>query len=116
MKMKMWHVIRWGGVRVALQGPSRSDPLSKTSKWVKERPGLAPGVEENLLVDHASREVTEGGSSNVFVRGSGGTWHTAGDGVLMGTVRGVTIDAIENVQAAWELSGILLFGFFLFLK
>jgi hypothetical protein len=92
---------RWGGVTAALLGPARQAAAAKASSWVKQRPALAPGTEENLLVDPATGAVTEGASSNVFVCVAGGEWRTAAEGVLMGTVRGLVIEAIANLARDW---------------
>ena len=74
---------------VELHGSPRHNAAAKDSEWVRTRTALEAGkaadVEEILLADAEGR-VLEGTQTNFFAVEDGAV-HTAGDGVLFGTVR-----------------------------
>ena len=86
-------------IRCEVAGAPRANAAAKDSRWVAERRGMeearGAGVEEVLLADAAGR-VLEGTQTNFFAI-QGGTVHTAGEGVLMGTVRDVVLRACADM-------------------
>ncbi|EFN53257.1 hypothetical protein CHLNCDRAFT_137177 [Chlorella variabilis] len=80
-------------VRVVMRGAPRHNAEAKDSEWVRQRRGLLhglpPGVEEVLLVGEGGA-LLEGLSSNFFAVARGAV-HTAGEGILAGTVREVVL-------------------------
>ena len=75
-----------GPVRVEIRGAPRANAAAKDSEWVTERKKLAKPDDVNELVLEASGALYEGLSSNFFAL-MDGTLYTAGDHVLMGSVR-----------------------------
>ncbi|GAB4821805.1 hypothetical protein N2152v2_008851 [Parachlorella kessleri] len=85
-------------VKAQVRGAPRSNALAKDSEWVRQRKALEAGkpadVNEVLLADPSGR-VLEGSTSNFFAV-VGGVVHTAGEGVLEGTVRAVALDVARR--------------------
>ncbi|KAI3436073.1 hypothetical protein D9Q98_002131 [Chlorella vulgaris] len=81
-------------VRVVMRGAPRQNAEAKDSEWVRQRKCLQEGLpqptEEVLLVG-ADGSIYEGLSSNFFALCADGKLHTAGDGILAGTVREVAL-------------------------
>lgn len=85
-------------VKIQVMGAPRNNALAKDSGWVADRQGLwaarAADVHEIVLCGEDG-SLFEGLSSNFFVimRDESGTpvVHTAGEGVLLGTVRGLAL-------------------------
>lgn len=75
-----------GPVRVEIRGAPRANAAAKDSEWVTERKKLAKPEDVNELVLEANGALYEGLSSNFFTL-MDGTLYTAGDNVLMGSVR-----------------------------
>jgi branched-subunit amino acid aminotransferase/4-amino-4-deoxychorismate lyase len=75
-----------GPVRVEIRGAPRANAAAKDSEWVTERKKLSKPEDVNELVLEANGALYEGLSSNFFTL-MDGTLHTAGDNVLMGSVR-----------------------------
>lgn len=68
--------------------------IIKDSKYVSDRPSVPAGYNEVLLTDDDGF-LMEGTSSNLFIIGPDGTYHTAEQGVLAGTVRTCVLKVIR---------------------
>jgi len=83
-----------------VRGAPRSNAEAKDSEWVRQRQGLVASkpqdVNELLLAD-ADGTILEGLSSNFFVI-MGGALHTAGEGILPGTVRDLALQVRRIVE------------------
>ena len=76
-----------------IRGAPRSNAEAKDSEWVRQRQGLMaskPQDVNELLLAGADGTILEGLSSNFFVV-MDGALHTAGEGILPGTVRDLTL-------------------------
>ena len=89
-------------VRVEARGAPRANAEAKASSWVAERAPLealmrqsAVGEVNELLLATESGEVLEGSQTNFFAVIDGAV-HTAGDGVLAGTVRRLLLEVCER--------------------
>eukprot|EP00898_Chlorokybus_atmophyticus_P008313 jgi/Chlat1/8483/Chrsp80S07930 len=85
-------------VRVEVRGAPRVNAAAKDSEWVRERQDLekakALGVNEVCLVgDDGS--VMEGLTSNFYVVMNGAV-HTAGEGILLGSVRKIVLEVCKR--------------------
>ena len=60
---------------------------------------MQSGAEEILLLSEQDRDsILEGYSSNFFALYTDGTFHTSGDGVLGGSIRGLLIRTLETIH------------------
>jgi branched-subunit amino acid aminotransferase/4-amino-4-deoxychorismate lyase len=75
-----------GPVKVEIRGGPRTNAAAKDSDWVTERKQLNKPEDVNELVLEANGALYEGLSSNFFAL-MDGTLYTAGDNVLLGSVR-----------------------------
>ena len=89
-------------VRVEVRGAPRSNAMAKDSTWVTERAPLealmrdsAVGSVNELLLATESGDLLEGSQTNFFALVDGAV-HTAGDGVLEGTVRRLLLEVCER--------------------
>eukprot|EP00668_Euglena_longa_P000700 GGOE01000847.1.p1 GENE.GGOE01000847.1~~GGOE01000847.1.p1 ORF type:complete len:348 (+),score=55.58 GGOE01000847.1:102-1046(+) len=86
-------------IRVDIRGSPRGNAKAKDTQWVKDRKALeammGPDVNEVLLMDEDGF-VLEGTQTNFFAV-VGGAVHTAGDGVLEGSIRKMVLE--ECAQA-----------------
>lgn len=94
------------GARLGLApaGLARNEPLIKFTEWVERRAACQasdPGAYEYLLLD-AERRVLEGTSSNFYAL-RGNTIVTAGDGVLEGITRQITLELAREHGLLVEL-------------
>jgi len=93
-------------IMVEVRGAPRVNPLAKDSEWVRARDPLlqlkAPNCEEIILAGEDG-SLLEGASTN-FYAVVGDTLYTAGEGVLMGTVRKLVLEvcAREGVPVVLE--------------
>lgn len=85
-------------VKVEVRGAPRSNAAAKDSAWVSERAPLEalmrPDFNELLLVT-ADGALLEGSQTNFFALVDGAL-HTAGEGVLAGTVRRLLLEVCER--------------------
>lgn len=85
-------------VRVEVRGAPRANALAKDSAWVAERAPLEalmrPDMNELLLASDAG-ELLEGSQTNFYAIIDGAV-HTAGEGVLAGTVRRLLLEVCER--------------------
>ncbi len=85
-------------VRVEVRGMPRTNAAAKDSAWVAERAPLEAlkrdDINELLLVGEDG-ELLEGSQTNFYALVNGAV-HTAGEGILMGTVRRLLIEVCER--------------------
>ncbi|PSC76550.1 class IV [Micractinium conductrix] len=85
-------------VRVVMRGQPRQNAAAKDSEWVRQRKAieqeLPPDVNEAVLVG-ADGALFEGLTSNVFAVMDGAV-HTAGEGILAGSVREVVLQVARR--------------------
>jgi len=91
-----------GPVKVEIRGAPRSNAAAKDSEWVTERKKLAKPGDVNELVLEKDGALYEGLSSNFFAL-MDGALYTAGDNVLMGSVR----EAVLRQAAALNVPVVL---------
>ena len=100
----LWLESRRVAVPVQIRGAPRSNAAAKDSEWVRQRQRYAttqpPDVNETVLVD-GEGSVMEGLSSNWFVT-MDGTLHTAGEGILAGTVRDLLLKVLPTGTGLWK--------------
>jgi hypothetical protein len=94
------------GARLALapEGLARPEPLIKFTDWVERRRVCHesdPEAYEYLLLD-STRRILEGTRSNFYAL-RGKTLITAGDGILQGITRQVTLELAEEAGLSIEL-------------
>jgi thiol oxidase len=85
-------------VKVVVRGAPRANAAAKDSEWVRARrqyEAQQPSDANETLLADAGGAIFEGLSSNFLVL-AGGALHTAGEGVLLGSVR----EAVLRVAAA----------------
>eukprot|EP00771_Trimastix_marina_P002227 gnl/Trimastix_PCT/3348.p1 GENE.gnl/Trimastix_PCT/3348~~gnl/Trimastix_PCT/3348.p1 ORF type:complete len:352 (-),score=102.09 gnl/Trimastix_PCT/3348:39-1094(-) len=90
-------------------GFARPHAVAKDTQWVEQRHALelalGPYSEESLLRDPARpTALLEGLSSNLFVVYRGGTLRTAGEGVLLGSIRELTLRVAEELKIPVEFT------------
>jgi thiol oxidase len=104
-------------IKVEVRGAPRANATAKDSSWVAARAPLEALKRDDvneLLLASESGELLEGSQTNFFAI-EGGAVHTAGDGVLAGTVRRLLLEVCERERipvvlvpprlagaAAWE--------------
>ena len=85
-------------VRVEVRGAPRANALAKDSAWVAERAPLEAlmrsDINELLLASDAG-ELLEGSQTNFYAIVDGAV-HTAGEGILAGTVRRLLLEVCER--------------------
>ena len=85
-------------VKVEVRGAPRANPTAKDSSWAKDRLPLEAlkraDINEFLLVN-SEGEIFEGSTTNFYAVINGAV-HTAGDGVLEGTVRRLVLQVCER--------------------
>jgi len=90
-------------VRVEVRGCPRENAAAKDSAWVADRAPLedllsraevAP-MNELLLTDPETQEILEGSQTNFYAVVDGAV-HTAEEGILAGTVRGLVLDVCRK--------------------
>ena len=86
-----------GPVRVEIRGEPRANAAAKDSEWVTARKQLAKPDDVNELVLEADGALYEGLSSNFFAL-MDGTLYTAGDNVLLGSVRESVLRQCEELN------------------
>jgi len=86
-----------GPVRVEIRGEPRANAAAKDSEWVTARKQLAKPDDVDELVLEADGALYEGLSSNFFVL-MDGTLYTAGDKVLLGSVRESVLRQCEELN------------------
>ena len=86
-----------GPVRVEIRGEPRANAAAKDSEWVTARKQLAKPDDVDELVLEADGALYEGLSSNFFVL-MDGTLYTAGDNVLLGSVRESVLRQCEELN------------------
>ena len=91
-----------GPVRVEIRGAPRTNAAAKDSEWVTERKKLAKPDDVNELVLEANGALYEGLSSNFFAL-MDGTLYTAGENVLLGSVR----ESVLRQAAALDIPVVL---------
>jgi len=93
-------------IRVDIRGAPRGNAKAKDSQWVKERKGLealmGPGVNEILLVDEGGH-ILEGTQTNFFAVLEGRV-HTAGEGILEGSIRQMVLEGCAQAGIGVVLS------------
>ena len=89
-------------VRVEVRGAPRANAAAKDSSWVSERApleelmrGSAVGAVNELLLADDDGALLEGSQTNFFALVDGAV-HTAGDGILAGTVRRLLLEVCER--------------------
>lgn len=90
-------------VRVEVRGAPRENAAAKDSAWVSERAPLEAlmrsadvgGDVNELLLTNEAGEIYEGSQTNFFAIVDGAV-HTAGEGVLEGTVRRLLLEVCER--------------------
>lgn len=85
-------------VKVEVRGAPRANAAAKDSSWVAERAPLEALMNADvneLLLATSDGELLEGSQTNFYAI-VGGAVHTAGDGVLAGTVRRLLLEVCER--------------------
>lgn len=93
-------------IKVQVKGAPRSNAAAKDSEWVRERQSLEDAkpsdVNEIVLVSEDG-SIYEGLSSNFFAV-KDGKLYTAGEGILLGTVRHIVLQVCEQEGIPVELT------------
>mmetsp|Transcript_12386 Transcript_12386/g.14220 ORF Transcript_12386/g.14220 Transcript_12386/m.14220 type:complete len:305 (-) Transcript_12386:532-1446(-) len=87
-------------VKAGILGAPRTNATAKDSEWVRQRKHLEEKMKADtneLVLVSPNGELMEGLSSNFFAIQDGAV-HTAGDGILKGTVRQVILDVCKENQ------------------
>lgn len=96
------------GVAAVTVAFHRQDPLAKKTEFIRiaerTRQTLEPGVNEALMLDETG-QILEGLSSNFFAVKDEALC-TAGQGILLGTVRAMAIEAAERLGIPIHLKGV----------
>ena len=89
-------------IRVEVRGAPRANALAKDSSWVSDRAPLealmkaaAVGAVNELLLATDAGELLEGSQTNFYAVLDGAV-HTAGEGILQGTVRRLLLEVCER--------------------
>ena len=85
-------------VKLQIMGAPRTNAAAKDSEWIRQRKPLEAMKRDDVnegILEGEGGELMEGLSSNFFAI-KDGTVYTAGEGVLLGTVREVVIEACKR--------------------
>lgn len=84
-------------VKVEIRGAPRKNAAAKDSDWVTERKKLGKADDVNEIVLEDGGKLYEGLSSNFFAM-KGGVLYTAGEGILLGSVREAVLRSAEDLE------------------
>jgi len=85
-------------VRVEVRGAPRANALAKDSSWISERAPLEALMRDDmneLILATSTGELLEGSQTNFFAIQDGAV-HTAGEGILEGTVRRLLLEVCSR--------------------